>query len=438
MRRHRIAILGAGPAGLTAASLLKEKSSVEPVVLEKSERVGGKSWTVKHGPLITELGTCYSTRAHRYTDKLMKRLGFQQTRLGRQVFDGDDFVAYLKSGDGSPLALQALKFLMLRAEFMWRAERTDPDQRTLDEAAKPIGEWLKGHDLPKMELFMHRALTVMGYGYVETTSTIQALRWCDLDLVLTGVRNHLYWPNEGWSTFWQALAREFEVRTDIEVERIDRYPDRVDIVTDRGVESFDGLINAVAPDTFASLVEPTASEKWVADSITWQGYFSTIVAVDNWFSEWETEGYSESATADDKLGRLVAVRCIGADPELGGRLYFTGQTPGDFSDEELKELLRHEITRRGGEVKSMIHSRRWKYFPMYDREAIAGGLTATMKRMQGEERTWHTGAAFCHEAVSNISRHNEALIPSLVQALEQSEARPADQVNFRWQHESGS
>ncbi|MEO0882984.1 MAG: FAD-dependent oxidoreductase [Pseudomonadota bacterium] len=418
MHSQRIAIIGAGPAGLTAAAMLRDQPGFEPVVIEKSDRIGGKSWTLKQGPLVAELGTCYSTRAHRYTDKLMKQLGFVQTRLGRQVFDGDDFVAYLKSGEGPPLAIQALKFLMHRAEFMRRAERIDPDQRTLTEAAQPIGAWLKGHDLPKMELFMHRALTVMGYGYVETTPTIQALRWCDLDLVLTGVRNHLYWPNEGWSAFWKALARTFDVRTDVEVEHIDRDSDGVTVHTASGAERFDALINAVAPDTFLSLVEPTKAETWVAESIVWQGYFSSLVAVDNWFTDWETEGYSESATAEDKMGRLVAVRCIGVDPDLGGRIYFTGQAPGEYSNEELKELLRHEITRRGGDVKSIIHSRMWKYFPMFDAGAIADGLTATMKRMQGEQRTWHTGAAFSHEAVSNISRHNEILIPQLVQTLE--------------------
>ncbi|MEM7007319.1 MAG: FAD-dependent oxidoreductase [Pseudomonadota bacterium] len=418
MRHHRIAILGAGPAGLTAASLLREQPSVDPVVIEKSDRIGGKSWTFKHGPLVAELGTCYSTRAHRYTDKLMKQLGFEQTRLGRQVFDGDDFVAYLKSGDGSPLAIQALKFLMHRAEFMRRAERIDPDQRTLDEAAQPIGAWLKAHDLPKMELFMHRALTVMGYGYVESTPTIQALRWCDLDLVLTGVRNHLYWPNEGWSAFWQALSRGFEVRTDTQVQHIHRYDDHVEVVTSTGTERFDALVSAVAPDTFVSLVDPTPHETFVADSIAWQGYVSSLVSVDDWFEDWETEGYSESATADDKLGRLVAVRCIGSDPDLGGRIYFTGQMPGPYSDSELQELLRHEITRRGGKVKAIIQSQRWKYFPMYASDAITNGLTATMKKMQGDARTWHTGAAFSHEAVSNISRHNEALVPQIVQSLE--------------------
>ncbi|MEO1475376.1 MAG: FAD-dependent oxidoreductase [Pseudomonadota bacterium] len=419
MKKQRVAIIGAGPAGLTAASLLRDQPNIEPVVLEKADRVGGKSWTLKQGPLIAELGTCYSTRAHRYTDRLMKELGFEQTRLGRQVFDGDDFVAYLKTGGGPPLAVQALKFFMHRAEFMRRAERSHPDRRTLAEAAQPIGVWLKDHELPKMELFMHRALTVMGYGYVETTPTIQALRWCDWDLVVTGVRNHLYWPNKGWSAFWEALAKTFDVRTEVSVERICRRPDGVDIKTQNGIEQFDALINAVAPDTFVSLVEPTKSEKWVADSITWQGYFSTLVAVENWFSDWDTEGYSESATAEDKLGRLVAVRCLGVDPDLGGRLYFTGQVPGEYSDDELKELLRHEISRRGGEVKNIIHSRRWKYFPMYDSKAIAAGLTATMRKMQGERRTWHTGAAFCHEAVSNISRHNETLIPQVVSALEE-------------------
>ena len=67
----RIVIIGAGPAGLTAAyELLKDnKNGDEVVVLESSEYLGGISRTVKHGGNRMDLG------GHRFfskDDEIMK------------------------------------------------------------------------------------------------------------------------------------------------------------------------------------------------------------------------------------------------------------------------------------------------------------------------------------------------------------------------------
>lgn len=417
--------MGAGPAGLTAASMLSVYEHIVPVVLEADTRIGGKSLSMRQGPLVSELGTAYLTKAHRYTDGLMKQMGFEQYRLGRQMYDGRDFVDYMKAGPGAPLGFQAVKFAVLRALFMRKAEALDADEKTRAEAARPVGEWLERHKLPKMVRFMHRSLSAMGYGYVETTPTLQALRWCDHDLILTGIANSLFLPCDGWSAFWEALAADMDVRMDTRIQHIARFPDRVEVQTDAGTETYDALINTIPPDAFMALVEPTDAETFVSSSIEWQSYSSAIIAAENWFTEWVTEGYSESATAEDRYGRLVAARVDGEDPELGGHIYITGQVPGPYSDDELKELLRNEVEKRGGRVINIILQKRWKYFPQYKRAAIEEGLVARMKRMQGEQRTWHSGAAFSHESVANVEKHNQVMIPAMVAALKQGGAPAA-------------
>ena len=44
----RIVIIGAGPAGLTAGYELLKKGGYEVVILEKSDRIGGISQTVRY------------------------------------------------------------------------------------------------------------------------------------------------------------------------------------------------------------------------------------------------------------------------------------------------------------------------------------------------------------------------------------------------------
>ena len=55
----KIGIVGAGPAGIHMALLLKQKGFKSVEVLESSDRIGGKSYTVMHRNVLHEMGTCY-------------------------------------------------------------------------------------------------------------------------------------------------------------------------------------------------------------------------------------------------------------------------------------------------------------------------------------------------------------------------------------------
>ena len=59
----RIVIIGAGPAGLTAGYELLEKGGYEVVILEKSDRIGGISQTVRYKGNRMDIG------GHRFFSK---------------------------------------------------------------------------------------------------------------------------------------------------------------------------------------------------------------------------------------------------------------------------------------------------------------------------------------------------------------------------------
>ena len=57
--RDRIAIVGAGPAGIHMALMLKRKGFKDVTILEKTGTLGGKSWTIDYRGAANEMGTVY-------------------------------------------------------------------------------------------------------------------------------------------------------------------------------------------------------------------------------------------------------------------------------------------------------------------------------------------------------------------------------------------
>src|SRR5580704_10579944 len=63
MTHRKALIIGAGPAGLTAAFELVKRTDIQPVVLEKSEDMGGISRTIRYKDNRIDIG------GHRFFSK---------------------------------------------------------------------------------------------------------------------------------------------------------------------------------------------------------------------------------------------------------------------------------------------------------------------------------------------------------------------------------
>ena len=164
----------------------------------------------------------------------------------------------------------------------------------------------------------------------------------------------------------------------------------------------------------------TQEERWIAESINWQGYTTSLIASDNWFRDWQTEGYSDAVRPGAGLGPLVGARLEDHEPELGGHLYVTGQLSRGLEPSEVREIAEAHFAGAGIRITNFIDQKCWKYFPQYKPEAVRAGLITRMKNIQGVQRTWYTGATFSHEAVSHIVKFNAGLARQMKVSLTQS------------------
>ncbi|MDJ0922475.1 MAG: FAD-dependent oxidoreductase [Henriciella sp.] len=414
----RIGIIGGGPAGLSMGRLLKEQGFENITIFEALPQVGGKSFTAQYGDTLVEMGTAYATYSHRITNRWTRKLNMKMGRLGMVRFNGADFMDYVKAGSGPPLLLQIWRYLNARRKLMRALDRPNPPQWAIDQAAMPILDWLGERNLGKMENFMHRSTTNLAYGFIDVLPTVQALRWNDFELMLSGALEQLKFPVDGWAEFWARIAADLDVRLNAKVARVERLDSTVTLSTEAGeTHEFDLLVCAIPVDDFVKLTTPTANETIVNASIDWNGYTTTVLVVEDWFDDTHVDSFKEAVIPGAKLGQMLSVRYEGYEPELGGHVYLTGQLTGDYTGPELVELLKADVEKRGGKVTNVVLQKMWKYHSQYKPEAIHDGLLTRLEQMQGEAHTWYTGATFSHEVVSHIVNYNAKLAQRLQKAV---------------------
>ena len=100
-RSERVAVIGAGPAGLSTAYYLKQQGYRDVTVFEKLGRVGGLCRSVTEGYRSFDLGGNYVTPAYRETLELARHVGAKPIKaheyLGARDVDGE--IEYLSMFD---------------------------------------------------------------------------------------------------------------------------------------------------------------------------------------------------------------------------------------------------------------------------------------------------------------------------------------------------
>jgi protoporphyrinogen oxidase len=138
-------IIGAGPAGLTAAYELATRTSIRPIVLEASEHMGGISRTVEYKGNRIDIG------GHRFFSKSDRVMEWWLNMLPMQSVDSSDLsIGYhgmrrtVAAQAGSPDPASTDKIMLLRARksriFYSRRFFEYPITLSLDTLAK-LGVW---------------------------------------------------------------------------------------------------------------------------------------------------------------------------------------------------------------------------------------------------------------------------------------------------------
>jgi predicted NAD/FAD-binding protein len=280
----RIAIVGAGIAGLTCAHLLHPEHEI--TVFDAADRPGGHTWTVDVDDTAVDMGfIVFNDRNYPRFRRLLERLGVatQPSTMSFSVSDGRGEFEY---NGASPNGLFARRSSLLRPSFhrmvrdLLRFNREAPALIGLNGSGPTLLDFLDEGGYSRE--FVERLIVPQASAVWSTDP--RDLRRFPASLLAEFFDNHGmfgFTARPGWRAIAGGSSRYVDrltapmrdrLRLSTPVARIERFADRVEVTPARGgPERFDEVVVAAHSDqALAMLADPSPAEAEVLGAIRYQ------------------------------------------------------------------------------------------------------------------------------------------------------------------------
>jgi oxygen-dependent protoporphyrinogen oxidase len=291
-RPDHIVIVGAGPAGLTMAHLLRKRGYGNLTILEKALRVGGMTETIWDGANVAgqpdfvptvpnEMGTCYlSTLRHGKILDLMEDEHVVPLKLSPMMVVNEDgldqepfsqwMIRRLKTQFGIDFSpdgfIRAVgRYLELRDRLLGNDDRylfpsSSPAPDVLAQLAQPFYSFLVDNGLQYLIPLFFQSQTSQGYGYLSEVPTYYGLMWNNDQLF--GIPNG---PSDLFSAGGLLEAAQGDDRVRLAVER---QATRLTEVESHGSSPRVDFRALIPQNGFQSLWERLAARETVCRGVT--------------------------------------------------------------------------------------------------------------------------------------------------------------------------
>lgn len=451
-RNASIAIVGAGPAGLSTAWFLSKHGFYNVTVLEKLGQVGGLCKSLTVDGMSYDLGANYLTWAYQETLKIADEVGagtyaekpytsidiapdwssFKYRSLTEAVL----YDPYTKSKISLWTFLwAAIRYLYIRWQLSGVIDAPDYLDTIHEhpELCVDFKTWLANQDLTPLSTLFQFPITIMGYGQLDDIAAPYALRYMSVRTFFPMVFGHGpvnwiigTWPRrftDGFQRLWERVSWRVDVRLNVNITRIERsaagvqidmeYPEQ-DLNTLKIVKAtqrYDYLVLAcpLTADVFARLgLVPNAAEQKLNREIRINPYCMTTFWIDM-----KMEAPVAPVLPLTEPGTPWAVARQYQDSGNMFTQFYTRPTENQTDDQVIAQVKR--LTKLlGGTIDTS--QPRWHtfdeftYFQHFTPEQIRTGIYADLARMQGGDRTFYVGGATDFELVEPIVVHSKYIV----------------------------
>lgn len=406
---RRIAIIGAGAAGLSAAQALKNKGYQQVTIFERADRVGGKCCTVEIDGRNYELGANVLAEDNLVVLALAREFNvpISRVRMGRSsIVDGVT---------GQPLPkrnfrqmIRLIGELVIYRWLTWKYRIAgQPGLNQLDAALSvPFSEFAKKYHIENLAREFSLFFTGFGYDYYEQISAAYVLKYYRWSTLMAFLRHQIYYLPGGIQHLWTAVSTAHDVRLNTIVTHIER-SDKVRITTLAGTEEFEILIIASPLDEALNYLDASAPEQKLFSKIKYVDYCTVACSVAGLA---EGDGYVPSNFTSDRAGHPVFWHQHHAKTNV---YTFYALANGQQSDDELLRHVTDLIKKMGGTLRKNHSITHWKYFPHVSPEEMRAGFFDQLEALQGARHTFYVGESLNFSTVGLAAEYADALVQKL-------------------------
>lgn len=447
-----IAVIGAGPAGLSTAWFLSKRGFHNVTVLEKLGQIGGLCKSLTVDGMSFDLGANYVTWAYQETLKIADEVGAStyaekpytsidiapdwSTFKYRSLIEAVLYDPYTKSKISLWTFLwAAIRYLYIR----WRLSGVIDAPDYLDAIHKhpelciDFKTWLAKQDLMPLATLFQFPITIMGYGQLDDIAAPYALRYMSVRTFFPMVFGHGpvnwiigTWPRrftDGFQRLWERVSWRLNVRLNVNITRIERsstgvqidmeYPEQdlneIKIVKDTKLYDFLVLACPLTTDVFTRLgLAPNPAERKLNSEIRINPYCMTTFWID--------------MKMDAPVAPVLPLTVPGTPWAVARQFQDSGNMFTQFytrptehqTDEQVIAEVKRLTKLLGGTID--ISQPRWHtfdeftYFQHFTPEQIRSGIYAHLAQMQGGDRTFYVGGATDFELVEPIVVHSKYIV----------------------------
>lgn len=394
-----VAIVGGGVSGVSLALFLRQHG-LRSVVLEKTDRLGGKTWTYDLEDSVSELGACYLAQDYGEVAALAEHYGLSILPLGSVEAEPGSLVGDFYKTSAFGRIAQAVGILATLARYAGRRRKAlaafaAGDPAACAALAAPTSEWLKQEGCEGLRELIILLVDRFGYGPMESIPALYTLRWVTPAVVMTAIRRDTRQLDLGFGELVRRMADGLDVRLSTPFTTAERNAaGGWTLATAGGPLTVRHLAIACSPtDPVLTAPFDAARREILEQDLASIPYACALVQVSGWFQGRQVT----SMKAGDYRDQLLAARRDGTAPD-GSGFYACYLYPSVDSEAHIEAVLRRDIAARGGRVDRFIAFNRASHFlPHVRTEAIRAGRYGALERGQGAENLWLCNAVLAHE-----------------------------------------
>ncbi len=431
MKKQRVAVVGAGIGGITAARTLVDKGH-DVVVFEKDARIGGKCMTRTFHGQSYDLGALSVSPEFRTIIKFARRYGAAlQERYPFWVLQPDGKQSrmrdeYWKPGETTRLLGEMGRYLFHASKFAMLHSRPRTFVNLPGQYQLPFREFCERYGMATIASWMELPVTSFGYGDLGTIKTwyvldyISPLNFLGLSVLLIRLgRTPVHQLLRGYGDLVERIAagrdskgsgevKPLDVRLGARVRRIDRSSQGVTIETDAEgspPDRFDAVVLSAPLWDLSGCLELGPEEKALVEDSRQRVY--TVVAC-------ELEGVPHDNhllrfnARESRFGHVALIErnLHGAADKLS--VCYIPQLQS-MSQEATIAQLRADLEGLGVSLLSVVDFHQWSYFPHF----LSGDSYKILEGIQGRNCTYYVGAMTKFELAERVARQAEALIDDM-------------------------